>query len=84
MYEVVCAASDMSTGQVRDPQVVSFLFDIRSKVGSGGLLDNDAVQQAYEAGCFCSSQLQLEGFLVFSGSAAPGQWHEETSHRCHG
>ena len=53
MYEVVCAASDMSTGQVRDPRVVSFLFDIRSKVGSGGLLDNDAVQQAYEAGFFC-------------------------------
>ena len=62
------------------PEVRNFLHEIRSKVRSGGLLDNDAVQQAYEAGCFCLSQLQLAGFGSVQGSAAPGERHETTAH----
>ena len=48
----VCAV-----GQVKEREVRKFLHEVRFKVRSGAGLDNDAVQKAYEAGCFCLSQL---------------------------
>ena len=71
-------------GQVNDQKVRNFLHEIRSKLRSGGLLDNDAVQQAYEAGCFCFSQLPLAGFGSVPGSAAPGERHQKKAHRQYG
>ena len=68
-------------GQVNDPKVRTFLHEVRSQIRSGALLDNDAVQQAYKAGCSCSSQLPLAGFGSVPGSAAPGVRYEEAAHR---